>query len=99
MREIRCELRFEADADRRGPGRLRGVLLREGEPARTLPEEFARGALTWPDDGVVLNEQHNRQAPIVRFTPERVGDEIRVDVELPDTSAAGTRRRWSATAR
>ena len=55
-RFIRCEVRFEEDPERRGPGRLRGLLLREGEPARNIPEVFSRGSLTWPDDGVILNE-------------------------------------------
>ena len=32
-----------------------------------------------------LNEQHNRQAPIMRFTPELDGKELRIDAALPDT--------------
>ena len=62
------------------------LLLREGEPAKNIPEVFARGSLTWPDDGVVLNVQHDRQQPIVRFVPTRDGDDILVDVELPDNT-------------
>lgn len=46
---------------------------------------FASGSLTWPDNGIVLNEQHNRRAPIIRFTPEVREDEVIVDVMLPDT--------------
>ena len=46
---------------------------------------FAGGALHWPEDGIILNEQHNRQAPIVRFTPEVRGKDVRVDIALPDT--------------
>ena len=40
---------------------------------------------TGPDGGIVLNEQHNRQAPIMRFTPTVDGREVRVDAMLPDT--------------
>ena len=32
-----------------------------------------------------MNEQHNRQAPIIRFTPELRGNAVLVDVALPDT--------------
>ena len=48
---------------------------------------FARGSLSWPTDGVILNRQHNRGQPIMRFMPELVGDEIRIDLPLPDTTA------------
>ena len=34
---------------------------------------------------MILNEQHNRQAPIMRFTPEIDGKEVRIDAALPDT--------------
>ena len=34
--EIRCEIRLERDPERRGPGRLRGVPMREGTPAAVL---------------------------------------------------------------
>ena len=59
--------------------------MRYGDPGQHGREVFARGSLTWPADGVILNEQHNRQAPIVRFVPAVDGDEVRVDVDLPDT--------------
>ena len=83
--QIRCALELRADDDRGGPGRLSGVLMRYGDPGQHGREVFRAGALTWPADGVILNEQHNRQAPIVRFVPAVDGDEVRVDVELPDT--------------
>ena len=81
------EIRFEADPERRGPGRLRGVLLRYGEISGDRPERFTEGALSWPDDGIVLVRQHDRQSPITRFTPIRDGRDLLVDVALPDTSA------------
>ena len=67
------EIRYEADPDRRGPGRLRGRLQRYGEVAGDRPERFAAGALTWPDDGIVLVRQHDRQSPITRFIPVQDG--------------------------
>ena len=51
----------------------------------TVPRSSRAGALHWPDAGIILNEQHNRQAPIMRFKPELVGTELRIDAALPDT--------------
>ena len=56
-----------------------------GTKARTRQEQFADGALAWPDGGIVLNEQHNRSAPILRFVPILEGREVRIDAALPDT--------------
>lgn len=83
--EIRCAVELRADPDRGGPGRLRGVLMRYGSPGVHGREVFARGALTWPEGGIVLNMQHDRTQPIVRFVPEADGDDVRIDVDLPDT--------------
>ena len=83
--EIRCAVELRDDADRGGPGMLSGVLMRYGDSGQHGREVFRAGALSWPDGGVVLNEQHNRQAPIVRFVPTVDGDEVRIDVPLPDT--------------
>ena len=79
------EIRFEADAERGGPGILKGVLMPYGERAADRAEVFEAGALHWADDGVLLREQHNRQAPIVRFKPVVEGKEVRVSIPLPDT--------------
>ena len=79
------EIRIESDPDRMGPGKLVGTLMPYGETAADRPEVFEAGALHWPDDGVLLREQHNRQAPIVRFKPEATESEVRVAVPLPDT--------------
>ena len=84
-REIRCAVELRADDERLSPGRLRGVLMHYGERASDRPERFAEGALSWPADGIVLNEQHQRGHPIVRFVPTVEGREVRVDVALPDT--------------
>ncbi len=88
-----CELRFEDDG-RDSPGRLAGTLITMEQPARDRPEVFTRGALTWPDGGIVINEMHNRMAPVVRALPFLEGDEWKIDVALPDT----TRGRDIATA-
>lgn len=87
MNEFRCSIEYRADASRLSPGRLVGTLMVYGQRARDRAEEFARGSLTWPDGGIVLNRQHQRGQPILRFTPELVGDELRIDVALPDTTA------------
>ena len=85
--EIRCSIECREDATRTGPGRLVGRILTYGERASDRAELFERGALSWPDDGVILNRQHARGAPIMRVLPTLVGDELRIDQLLPDTAA------------
>ena len=85
--EIRCKVSCEEDRTRSGPGRIVGRILTYGERATDRPELFERGALSWPADGVVLNRQHARGAPIMRVLPTLVGDELRIDQPLPDTIA------------
>ena len=86
MREIRCLIEIRADDSRASPGRLSGVLIEYETRAKDRAEVFAAGALTWPDDGIVLNVQHDRAQPILRFTPELRGREVVVDIALPDTT-------------
>ena len=85
MSEIRCRVEYRADTTRQTPGRLFGVLMTYGERAADRAERFARGALRWADDGVVLRRQHVRAAPIMRVTPELRGDAVVIDAPLPDT--------------
>ena len=85
MNEIRCAIEYREDEARQGPGRIVGTLMVYGERAKDRAEVFSPGALRWPDAGIILNEQHNRQAPILRFTPELDGKELRIDAALPDT--------------
>ena len=85
MDEIRCLVELRQDDSRTSPGRLYGVLMRYGERAADRPEAFTPGSLSWPEDGIVVNEQHNRQAPIVRAIPEVRGRELVIDTPLPDT--------------
>ena len=68
--EIRCSIECREDETRRGPGRLVGTVITYGQRAKDRPELFEPGALTWPADGVVLNRQHARGAPIMRVVPE-----------------------------
>ena len=79
------EIRLADDPDRTGPGLLEGVLMAYETRASDRAEVFEKGALYWPDDGVVLREQHNRSAPIVRFVPEVEDLQVRVSIPLPDS--------------
>ena len=65
MDKLVFEIRQAEDPSRESPGRLVGTLLTYEERARDRNEVFRRGALTWPADGILINEQHNRQAPIL----------------------------------
>ena len=86
MDEIRCAIELRQDETRQGPGRIVGRLItygeRAGRPRRNVrPWRPALGS----EGGIILNEQHNRQAPILRFTPELDGAELRINAKLPDT--------------
>ena len=87
MNEIRCAIELRADDSRESPGRLVGVLLTYGERAGDRPEVFEAGSLTFADDGLVLNRQHSRQSPIMRFVPQIRGNELVIDSALPNTTA------------
>ena len=86
-RELRCAVEVRADDTRQSPGRLVGVLVQYGTRAKDRPEMFRAGALSWPDGGVVLNRQHARDRPVMRFTPVAEDGAVRIDAALPDTSA------------
>ena len=85
--EIRCSIEYRADDSRESPGRIIGTLLVYGERAGDRPEVFAPDSLTFADGGLVLNRQHERRNPIMRFTPELRGRELVIDAKLPNTSA------------
>ena len=85
--EIRFSIELRADESRQGPGRIVGQLMRYGVLAQDRRELFEADSLEWPDDGVVLNRQHQRGSPILRFTPTVDGSEVRIDTGLPDTTA------------
>ena len=85
-------IEWREDDTRTSPGRLVGLLLKYGELARDRAELFERGSLRWPDgDGLVLSRQHERRSPILRFSPVLVGDEVRIDVQLPTQLPEGMR--------
>ena len=85
--EIRFAIEVRADESRQGPGRIVGRLIRYGEQAQDRRELFEKDSLEWPEGGVILNRQHTRQSPILRFAPTVDGDEVRIDTALPDTTA------------
>ena len=85
MDALNMELRYQEDAGRLSPGRLTGVLLTYEQRAVDRPEIFARGALVWPDNGIVVNEQHDRQQAIIRAIPFLKEDAVLLDIGLPDT--------------
>ena len=87
VEEIRCSIEFRADDSRESPGRIVGTLLTYGETAGDRAEVFAPGSLTFPSGGIVLNRQHVRKAPILRFVPELRGGALVIDAKLPNTSA------------
>ena len=84
--EIVVEVRFTEDETRQSPGRLTGTLMTYGERARDRPEMFEQDSLEWEANGILVREQHNRQAPIVRAIPFVEGREVKIDTPLPNTT-------------
>ena len=85
MDKLVCEVRYQEDETRQSPGRLTGTLVTYEERASDRRELFKAGSIRWPETGIVINEQHNRQAPIVRAVPFLDGTEVKIDTPLPDT--------------
>ena len=83
--EIRMKIEFRADGSRQSPGQLVGTLLTYGERASDRPEVFLDGALSWPENGIVINEQHNRAAPILRAVPVVEGRAVKIKQKFPNT--------------
>ena len=83
--EILMEVRFEQDPDRQGPGLLTGTLMEYETRASDRQEMFMSGSLYFPPEGVLIDEQHNRQAPILRVQPVLSGKTLSVSGRLPDT--------------
>ena len=93
MENLIVPLEFRADETRQSPGLLAGVLMAYGSRASDRPEMFELGAFHWRDNGIIMREQHNREAPIVRAIPYLEGQELRIEIPLPNT----TRGRDAAT--
>ena len=85
MDEIVYEVRFQEDESRQTPGRLVGTLMTYGERASDRPEMFYSESLRFPPNGIVIDEQHNRQAPILRAMPVVEGNTVKIDAPFPDT--------------
>ena len=83
--EIRCAIEVREDEGK--PARLVGTLMPFGQRAKDRAELFEPGSLSWPEGGIVLNRQHVRTAPILRFSPVEVEGRLTVDAEIPDTTA------------
>ena len=84
MDEFRCSIKIE---DRAEGARLVGILLPFNTEARDRREVFEPGSVTWDEGGVVLRRQHNRQQPILKFTPVERDGALTVDVPIPATAA------------
>ena len=78
-------IEYAEDSTRETPGHIRGVLVNYGEKAQDRPDVYEQDSLTWPERGIVLNEQHDRRQLIKRFTPYLDGAALRVDFPLPAT--------------
>ena len=87
MDNLLVELRYVQDDTRDSPGRLTGTLLTYNERARDRPELWLPGSATWPDNGFVINQQHDRAQPIVRAIPFIDGNEVKIDAKLPNNTA------------
>ena len=85
MDDLVYEVRYQEDETRLTPGRLVGTLMTYGERAKDRAEMFADKALTFPPNGIVIDEQHNRQAPILRVMPTVENGVVMVDAPFPDT--------------
>ncbi len=86
MENLLIPLEFRADETRESPGLLTGILMSYGSRANDRPEMFEQGAFHWRESGIVIREQHNREAPIVRATPYLEGKELRIEIPLPNTT-------------
>ena len=83
--EIRCAIEVREDEGK--PARLVGTLMPFGVQAQDRAELFESGSLKWDAGGIILNRQHQRGSPILRFTPVEVEGRLTVDAEIPDTTA------------
>ena len=82
MEHLLIPLELRQDETRESPGMLSGVLMTYGTKANDRPETFEPDALHWPESGILIREQHNRQAPIVKVVPYVEGREVRINAPL-----------------
>ncbi len=86
MENLLVPIEYRQDETRESPGLLAGVLMSYGSKASDRPETFEQDSLYWRDSGIVIREQHNREAPIARAIPFMNGKELRIEIALPNTS-------------
>ena len=82
MEQLLIPLEYRQDETRESPGLLSGILMLYGTKANDRPELFEQDAFHWPESGILIREQHNRQAPIVRAVPFLEGRELRINAPL-----------------
>ena len=82
---INFEVRCLEDETRSSVGRLVGTLVTYGTRAADRPEMFTRGALAWQPRGIIIDEEHNTLAPILRASPYLEGLALKIDQKVPDT--------------
>lgn len=83
--EFRVRVECRADDSRTTPGRITGTLIEMGRVANDRAEVFAPGSIKWPYNGVRLLAEH-RGREVLRFVPEEVGAQLRINAPLPDTA-------------
>ena len=88
MDTLTCEIRLAEDESRQSPGRLVGTLLTYEVRASDRKELFKRGGVRFPDAGILINDMHNRQMPLLRAMPYLDGDALKIDQPFPDTQRA-----------
>ena len=88
MDQLLCEVRFTEDETKATPGRLVGTLLTYEKRASDRRELFRRGAIHWPESGLVVNDMHDRRSPLLRAIPFLDGDALKIDAPFPDTQRA-----------
>ena len=84
MNEIRC--RVEVREVEGKPTRIIGTLMDYGTEARDRRETFLPGSLKW-DGPLILNRQHERRNPILKFLPIESEGRVGIDVAVPSTTA------------
>ena len=86
MENLLIPLEYRQDETRESPGMLAGVLMTYGTKAKDREEMFEMNALHWDPSGILIREQHNRQAPIIRAFPYLEGRELRISAPLLNTT-------------
>ena len=86
MEQLVFEIRQEEDQSRQSPGRLLGTLMNYEERAKDRNEIFVRGALTWPEDGILVNWNHDRSKPLLRAIPFEEDGAVKIDAPMPNTA-------------